>query len=161
VANVTRQSIDPRFAKYSGHKIPTFRSSWETAYAGALERSPAVKSWSSEPFSITYYNPIKKRNTLYWPDFVVEYANGFVLIVEIKPLKEALAEKARTLYDKAMVLQNTAKWQAAAAFAKTQGWGFRVYTEKDLAGLINKKQTARTNPARPGNRTIRTRGMRK
>lgn len=153
-----RKSIDPRFVKYSGHKIPTFRSSWETAYAGALERSPSVKSWSSEPFSITYYNPIKKRMTLYWPDFVVEFANGQVLIVEIKPLKEALAEKAKTLYDKAMVLQNMAKWQACAAFAKTQGWGFKVYTEKDLAALIMKKQPNKTRPTRA---TVKTRGTRK
>jgi hypothetical protein len=128
------------------------------AYAAAVDKSPSVKSWSSEPFSITYYNPIKKKNTLYWPDFVVEFTNNFVMIVEIKPLKEALLEKSKNLYDRAMVLQNMAKWQAASAFAKTQGWGFRVYTERELAGLINKRTS---NKPRVAKTATKTRGTRK
>jgi hypothetical protein len=156
-----RQSVDPRFKKYSGHRIPTFRSSWETAYAGALDRSPNVRSWASEPFSITYYNPIKKKNTLYWPDFVVEFTNSFVMIVEIKPLKEALLEKARTLYDRAMVMQNAAKWQAMQAFCKTQGWGFKVYTERELAGLLTKRSTNKPKTARSTVKPRGTRGTRK
>jgi len=70
-----RQSVDPRFTKYAGNRLPVFRSSWELAYAAAVDRSPSVKSWSSEAFSITYFNPIKKRNAQYWPDFVVEFTN--------------------------------------------------------------------------------------
>lgn len=156
-----RASIDPRFVKYSGTRKPTFRSSWEMAYAGALDKSPSVKSWASEPFSITYYNPIKKKNTLYWPDFVVEFTNKFVMIVEIKPLKEALLEKSKNLYDRAMVLQNVAKWQAMTAFCKTQGWGFRVYTERDLAGLINKRPTNKPRVAKVAAKPRSTKGTRK
>ena len=139
--NPTKASIDPRFAKYCGRKLPTFRSSWEMKYAIALERSLTVRQWASEPFSITYYNPIKKKNTLYWPDFVVEFTNGYILIVEIKPLKEAAVASAKTLYDKAMLLQNMAKWQAAVAFTKARGknWGFKVYTENELSGLLGKQ----------------------
>lgn len=44
----SRPSVDPRFAKYSGTRMPTFRSSWEMAYAAALDKSPSVKSWASE-----------------------------------------------------------------------------------------------------------------
>ena len=140
--------IDPRFVKYVGKRKPTFRSSWELAFASTIDRSLAVRGWASEPFSIPYYNPIKKRQSIYWPDFVIEYTNGFVMIVEIKPMKEAVLGKNSSLYDRAMLLQNAAKWQAISAFAKSRGFGFRVYTERDLAGIIQKKTTTKKSKPR-------------
>lgn len=145
--------IDPRFSKYIGRKNPTFRSSWESAFAVTIDRSLSVKGWASEPFSIQYYNPVKKRLAMYWPDFVIEYTNGFILIVEIKPMKEAVMDVNSSLYDRAMLLQNAAKWQAVSAFAKARGYGFRVYTERELAGILQKKTTNKAVKPRAANKT--------
>jgi hypothetical protein len=110
------------------------RSSWETLYMNLLDQSKLVAKWTSEPktLNIKYISPIDRKPHSYWPDFIVWYVTGAVEIVEIKPLKESLAEAAKTTYDKLSLIKNIAKWTAADAFAKSVGARFRVVTEKQL-----------------------------
>ena len=110
------------------------RSSWEVEYMKALDSSKLVTKWLSEPkkLNIKYIDPITGKLKSYWPDFFVQYTNNTLEIIEIKPLKEALAENARNTYDKLMLVRNVAKWEAADRFAKSIGARFRVVTEQQL-----------------------------
>jgi hypothetical protein len=127
--------------KYAGDpRRIVARSRWELMYMQALDNSNMVKKWISEPknLGINYISPLDKKLHTYWPDFLVQYTNGEIEILEVKPLKEALAEKAVSTYDKLSLIKNVAKWTAADRFAKSIGARFRVITEKTL---FNKKST--------------------
>lgn len=139
--------------KYAGDPLRiVLRSKWEVAYASALDSSSLVLRWMSEPrnLNISYLSPLDKKVHQYWPDFLVQYTDGSLELIEIKPLKEALAEKAMGTYDKLMLIKNIAKWQAAERFAKAIGARFRVVTEQQL---FKKKSTNTTRRTIPTNRT--------
>jgi hypothetical protein len=149
-----------RFKK-CGNGIPRFRSSWEVKYAMSLESDPNVVVWFSEPknFNLRYPNPVTNQMSQYWPDFLVNYADGKTEIVEIKPLKQSSAKFAIGPYDKIEFLKNTAKWAVAAAFAKSQGWGFKVLTERNLFTQAAKKTRKPRGTNKPRG-TVGTRGTR-
>jgi hypothetical protein len=123
----------------------------------ALDNSNMVTKWISEPknLNISYISPIDRKLHQYWPDFLVQYANNSIELIEIKPLKESIAEAAKSQYDKLMLVKNMAKWKSADAFAKSIGARFRVVTEKQL--FANKT----TTKARRPKGTIKPRGTRK
>ena len=143
----------------------TARSSWELLYMTALDNSPLVAKWISEPkfLNIQYQSPVDKKVKQYWPDFFVLYTSGEKELIEIKPLKEALLEKAKTQYDKLMLANNMMKWKAASIFAKTIGARFRVVTEAQL--FVNKNKTAKrpstTKKTRGTLGTVKSRGTKK
>jgi hypothetical protein len=75
--------------------------------------------------------------TNYIPDFFVMYENKYgkkiAEVVEIKPKKQSIIEsKAVSAKDRIVVAINHAKWAAAMAYCKAQGYAFRVITEDDL-----------------------------
>src|SRR5271167_238826 len=95
--------------KYAGDaRRVVARSKWELMYMQALDLSPMVRKWISEPrnLGISYLSPLDKKVHEYWPDFLVQYTDGNIEILEVKPLKQALAEKATNTYDKLMLLKN-------------------------------------------------------
>lgn len=144
--------------KYAGDYLRIVaRSKWEYVYMQALDNSPLVSKWVSEPkhLNITYISPIDRRMHAYWPDFLIQYVSGELEIVEIKPSKEAIAEMAKSTYDKLMLVKNVAKWNAAEKFAKAIGARFRVVTEQEL---FRRKST--TQPRRSRG-TVKTKGTRK
>ena len=121
--------------KYAGDPTRIVaRSNWELVYMRALDSSINVAKWMSEPkkLHISYPDPISKQMRRYWPDFLVQYTNNTVEIIEIKPLKEASITEAKSTYDKLMLAKNISKWQAADKLAKSIGGRFRVVTERDL-----------------------------
>lgn len=113
-----------------------FRSSWELAFLKFLDSSSAVLKYASEELAIPYIKPTDNRVHKYYPDFVVIYTDksGAVQreIIEIKPLKESLAEKAKTDHDKIALTINIAKWKAAEEFAHRHDMKFRVITETSM-----------------------------
>lgn len=124
-------------SKYAGDaRRIVARSRWELAYMNALDTSHLVHKWISEPknLNISYLNPIDKQLHRYWPDFLVQYVDGSVELLEIKPMKETVITSSQSTYDKLMVVKNAAKWQAADKFAKSIGGKFRVVTEQQLIG---------------------------
>lgn len=151
----------PKFPdKYAGDSSRIIaRSSWELIYMRALDNSPVVAKWISEPktLNISYLSPIDRKVHQYWPDFLVQYINGDIEILEIKPAKESLAEESNSLYDKLMLVKNVAKWHAADKFAKSIGARFRVITEKQMFANKTAKQSRRPRGTRG---TVRTRGTR-
>ena len=122
--------------KYIGKGRIKYRSSWEWTFANFCDNHPSVVAWASESIQIPYFNPVLGKQTIYVPDFLVVYVdkNGqqHGELIEVKPSKEAIAERARTSRDKLVLAINTAKWRAANAWCKQQGLVFRVVTERDL-----------------------------
>lgn len=166
--------------KYIGNPHSVYgRSRWELYYMSVLDNSSLVIRWMSEPkyLNIRYLDPtagidiktgkrVPKKNgtSVYWPDFIVQYSDGSVDIVEIKPLKEAKASAASSMYDKLTLVKNMAKWQAADRFAKSIGARFKVLTEEQLFGSSgsNKKTTKPSiGTVKPNKSKRTTRGTRK
>jgi hypothetical protein len=122
--------------KYMGKRLPTYRSSWEFTFCQFCDNNPAVLHWASEAIQIPYRNPVSGKQTVYVPDFLIVYADAnqrqHTEIIEIKPLKEATMETAKSYRDKLMVAINMAKWAAADNWARANNMKFRVVTEYDL-----------------------------
>lgn len=153
MATLKARFIPKNPAKYAGDASKIFaRSSWEVSVMKYLDSSPAVMKWGSEELAIPYLKPYidpttgqaKVKVANYYPDFVVVYRdknnNIRKEILEIKPLKEASAEKAKTAYDKLSLAVNIAKWRAAEDFAGKNGMSFRVLTEKSMFKQAPKRQ---------------------
>jgi len=122
--------------KYMGKRLPTYRSSWEFTFCQFCDNNPAVLHWASEAIQIPYRNPVSGKQTVYVPDFLIVYTDAnqrqHTEIIEIKPLKEATMETAKSYKDKLMVAINMAKWAAADNWARANNMRFRVVTEFDL-----------------------------
>ena len=123
-------------SKVIGKGAIKYRSSWEQVFMNFCDNNPNVVNWGSEVLRIPYRNPITKKNTIYIPDFIVSYVdrNGrqHTEVIEIKPLKESVMERARSPRDKIMLAINMAKWQAAQAFCANNNLVFRLVTEQQL-----------------------------
>ena len=128
--------------KYIGTHPPYYRSSWELTFMRKCDEHPSILEWASEPIKIPYYNSIKNKHTVYVPDFLIIYIdadkNKIGELIEIKPMKQTVMEKAKTKYDKIQVELNTLKWQAAVEYAEQNGLKFRVMTEEQLYPNIKK-----------------------
>ena len=123
--------------KYIGKRVPRYRSSWELVFMQFLDSNDSITHWASESIVIPYRNPLTGKPSNYIPDFFVVYENKrgqrVAEVVEIKPKKQSLIEsKVASLRDRAAVAVNHAKWAAANAYCKTQGFTFRVLTENDI-----------------------------
>lgn len=123
--------------KYVGKHKPKYRSGWEMTFMMFCDSNKNVLYWASEAIRIPYRNPFTGKPSSYVPDFFVVYENRFgkqvAEVVEIKPKKQSLIEsKVASAKDRAVVALNHAKWQAAMAYCKANGYTFRVLTEEDL-----------------------------
>ena len=123
--------------KYIGKHKPKYRSGWELTFMTFCDSNNNVLYWASESLRIPYRNPITGKPSTYVPDFFVVYENKrgskVAEVVEIKPKKQSLIEsKVASAKDRLVVAVNHAKWAAAMAYCKAQGYAFRVITEDDL-----------------------------
>lgn len=123
--------------KYVGKKTPTYRSSWEWAVMQMFDNNPAIQYWASEAIQVPYRDPLTGRQTIYVPDFFVNYVDKagaqHAEIWEVKPASQAIKERVgRNKVNQAHFIRNMAKWEAARAFCKQQGLFFRVVSENDI-----------------------------
>ena len=122
--------------KYIGKNQPKYRSGWELTFMMFCDNHDSVISWASEAIKIPYKNPFTGKQTVYVPDFFVMYQdkNGRKIaeVVEIKPKKQSIIESKMNSRDRAVVVINLAKWQAANQWCKRAGLKFRVLTEDQL-----------------------------
>lgn len=140
--------------KYMGNPLRIVaRSRWELVYMNALDSSNMVAKWISEPktLNIKYLSPLDRKVHVYWPDFLVQYTDNSIEILEVKPMKESSLSAAKSTYDKLMFVKNIAKWQAAEKFAKAIGARFRVITEQQLFARKS------TNAPKRARKTVGTR----
>jgi len=131
-------------AKYIGTNKPKYRSGWELTFMRFCDNHPAIIAWASESVRIPYRNPFTGKATTYYPDFLITYqdkqGNQKGELIEIKPKGQAVMEKARSQQEKAAVILNMAKWEAARAWARNMGMSFRVVTENELYNNLGGKR---------------------
>ena len=123
--------------KYSGTRMPTYRSSWEYTFMKFCDEHPSVSRWASEAVKIPYRNPLTGKQTIYVPDFFIVYADKGgkqkVELVEVKPKNQSVKENlGRSRNNQAHYIMNMAKWSAAKSWCKQKGIFFRVITEEDI-----------------------------
>ena len=123
--------------KYVGTKIPTYRSSWEWSFMRFCDTNNSVQKWASEAVNIPYRDPLTGRQTIYVPDFFIQYVDKMgkmhVELIEIKPASQTILERVgKNKYNQAQFVKNQAKWQAATLWCKQQGIKFRIVNENDL-----------------------------
>lgn len=123
--------------KYVGTKVPTYRSSWEWSFMNFCDTNKSVQKWASEAIQIPYKDPLTERQTVYVPDFFIQYADKtgrmHVELVEIKPASQTLLERVgKNKYNQAQFVKNQAKWAAASMWCRQQGIKFRILNENDI-----------------------------
>lgn len=123
--------------KYVGNHQPTYRSSWEWYFMSFCDKDPRILKWASEAVKIPYKDPFTNRQTVYVPDFFIQYAdkNGLMKaeLIEVKPQSQTLLEKAgKNRNNQLQWAKNQVKWRAAQAWCAKQGIKFRVLNEQDL-----------------------------
>jgi hypothetical protein len=123
--------------KYVGTKIPYYRSSWEWSFMNFCDSNPSVIKWASEAITIPYRDPLTNRNTIYLPDFFIQYVDKHNKLhnelIEIKPASQHILERVgKNKYNQSQFVKNQAKWAAATAYCKQNSIVFRVINENDL-----------------------------
>ena len=123
--------------KYIGNKTPTYRSSWEWAVMNMCDNNPAIDKWASEAVKIPYRCPLTGKQTIYIPDFFVNFVDKdgrkHAEVWEVKPASQSIKERVgRNPMNQAAYVKNMAKWEAARAWAKQSGVFFRVISENDI-----------------------------
>lgn len=97
------------------------RSGWELAYMKYLDGNTHVVKWEYEKISIEYISNIRSgKIRRYIPDFYVEYSDGRIEIVEIKPKRKL---------DQAIIKKKTS---AAEAWCSSKGITYTIITEVEL-----------------------------
>jgi possible phage head completion protein len=115
--------------KQSEIKLPRYRSSYELKFMRFCDFNSEISKWSSEPFPIKYFHPIKKKICNYYVDFLI-IIKGIKYLIEIKP--ENQTKLGKSDYNNAQVLVNEAKWNAAREFCLQNNMKFLIITEKTL-----------------------------
>jgi len=127
--------------KYVGTKTPTYRSSWEHSFMNFCDVNEHVLKWASEAVQIPYKDPLTNRQTVYVPDFFIQYQDKFGKIltelIEIKPASQTILERVgKNKYNQAQFVKNQAKWAAAGLWCKQQGIKFRILNEGDIFSKV-------------------------
>lgn len=123
-------------SKYVGIKTPICRSSWERTFCRFCDTNDNIIQWLSEGVQIPYVHPIKKKGSIYIPDFVIVYINKtgqkITEMIEVKPSKEVTLTEKTSQRDKMMIAVNHAKWKAAVTWCRHRDIQFRVITEHEM-----------------------------
>jgi len=127
--------------KYVGTKIPTYRSSWELTFMNFCDTNRSIMKWASEAVQIPYRDPLTQRQTVYVPDFFIQYVDKnnkmIVELIEIKPASQTILERVgKNKYNQAQFVKNQAKWAAASLWCKQQGLRFRILNENDIFSQV-------------------------
>ena len=127
--------------KYVGNKVPIYRSSWEWSFMNFCDNNKSVQKWASEAVQIPYRDPLTGRQTVYVPDFFIQYVDKqnrvITELIEIKPASQTILERVgKNKYNQAQYVKNQAKWTAANAWCKQQGLKFRVLNENDIFSQV-------------------------
>lgn len=131
--------------KYVGNRAPRYRSSWELSVMQKFDTHPSIAKWASEAISIPYKCPLTGRQTVYVPDFFVQYIDKdgkmHVELIEVKPRNQTVREAVgRNKNNQIEYARNMAKWKAAIAWCNKQGIRFRVINEQDIFALSPRKR---------------------
>ncbi|NDG28504.1 head completion protein [bacterium] len=123
--------------KYVGNHQPTYRSSWEWSFMRFCDTNPHIMKWASEAIKIPYRDPFTNRQTIYVPDFFIQYVDKNSRIntelIEIKPASQTIKERVgKSKNNQFQYAKNQYKWRAAYEWCSRQGIKFRILNENDL-----------------------------
>jgi hypothetical protein len=83
--------------KYVGNKMPTYRSSWEWSFMNFCDTNESINKWASEAIQIPYRDPLTQKQTVYVPDFFIQYVDKLgrmvTELIEIKPASQTILER--------------------------------------------------------------------
>ncbi len=134
--------------KYQGPMPIIYRSSWERKVCHWCDHNADVIRWTSEPFSLKYFNLLTKKFHKYYPDFYIklktkaEGSDEYTYqdyIIEVKPkaqLKKPTPPRKKT--KKALenykwayetYVRNLCKTDALQKAAKTRNFKVMLLTE--------------------------------
>jgi hypothetical protein len=144
-------------SKYKGDPNNViFRSLWERNAFKWCDENSSIRSWSSEEVVIPYFYEVDKKYHRYFMDLKITYSDGKTFLVEIKPEKETSppefkGRKTKKYISEGMTyIKNMNKWAAAQNSAADRGWGFQVWTEKELSSMgILPKPKRTLKPLKP------------
>lgn len=111
-----------------------------------LDKHTDVLEWNSEEVIVKYRSPIDGRIHRYFIDMYAKIKNkdGSItkLLIEVKPKKQTIppARKQgkptrRYIMEVKTWGVNSAKWEAATAYANAHDMKFIIMTEEDIKGL--------------------------
>lgn len=132
--------------KYTGDASKIiYRSSYEYKFCRYCDLTTEVITWSSEPFSVKYYDPVNKKLREYFIDFYVRTGKlGTIkdFLIEVKPKSKLIKpvfegkqtfKRLKSYNDNvAEYLINEAKIKAGHDYAEQMGYQFLVVTEDFL-----------------------------
>jgi len=113
---------------------------WEKWCFMWCDENSSIVEWSSEEIVIPYYYDVDKKYHRYFIDLKIKFAEGTVLLIEIKPEKQTkppVGKRKTKQYIKESLtyVKNMNKWNAASEYAKDRGWKFEIWTERELENL--------------------------
>lgn len=132
-----RKGFNPKTHHRTGwHESPKagkvfYRSTYEKKAYMKLDDDETVQMYWTEGTSVEYFHPIKKITSKYIIDIKIQYVDGSILLVEVKP--EAW------LTDDVVI----AKIEAAEGLADSLGCKFEVWTEMHLFGHVYNEKNMR------------------
>ena len=125
--------------KYAGDPTQiVYRSLWERNAFRWAESNPNIIKWNSEEVVIPYKCKTDNKMHKYYMDMLIQWKDGEVLLVEIKPAKQTKPPKKPSRKTKKYInevttyIKNTSKWSAAQQYASHKGWKFEIWTEDTL-----------------------------
>jgi hypothetical protein len=125
--------------KYRGDVMNiTYRSLWERQLFRWLDDQSFIKTWSSEETIVPYRCKTDGKIHRYFVDVKLEFTDGRVLLVEVKPKKEMEPPKTPKVKTRRFITEvmtyakNISKWEAAKEYAEDRGWKFEIWSEETL-----------------------------
>lgn len=127
--------------KYTGSKLPVYRSSWELKFFRWCDLNENVISWNSENVVIPYRIGQGKPRRYIVDNTIVMKQRGKIskYLVEIKPYSQTQPpkphgnkKKSTMIYEQYTYAKNKCKWLAAQQWGKKHGYEFVILTEKEL-----------------------------
>jgi hypothetical protein len=126
-------------SKYIGNNTNIiYRSNMELLCFRYMDNNSSVLKWGSEIIKINYFDTSSNKKRIYFIDLYAEFINKnntiTKAIIEIKPSKQTQPPKPGRGYDRRSkeYMKNISKWNAAKAFAKSNGLEFIILTEEQL-----------------------------
>lgn len=122
------RSLTGKVIDFRSHRAVSFESALERDFYVLLDFDPAVAHFEEQPVTIAYQEPIGVRRT-YTPDVLVHYRPELIhqrhhrsVLYEIKYRDDLRAHWQ----------DYRSKFKAARRYARTQGWVFRLITEREI-----------------------------
>lgn len=112
-----------------------YRSSYEKKFIIWAENNPDVVHWGSECVEIPYFSRVDNKTHRYYPDFLLEFTDGTLMLVEIKPKNQTVKPVNESSYAAREYIRNKCKWAAALEWCRARGIKFKILTEKTIENM--------------------------